>query len=215
MDTGDAPAEDAPPGWVLSTPVRPSEVWTFPALTLVLAGAHVFFGIAFGGLFALVVGVSAAVVTTVGAVALFVANRRAYDEQTVEASWRCHVTRVVVAVTVAAVVTIATVLVGIPFGLFLAAVGLPMRYATARAVPRVDHLAVAWAFVVVGTCGAVLAAVALTVDGLSRAQSASWIASGVFVLVWSALAVHQFRAAARATPDPPWSGVSAPDRTAS
>lgn len=211
----DDSAAEAPPGWVLSTPVRPSEVWTFPTLTLLLAGAHVFFGIAFGGAFALVVGVSAAVVTTVCAVALFVANRRAYDEQGIEASWRCHVTRVVVAVTVTAVVAIATLLVGFPFGLVAAAVGLPMRYAIGRAVPRLDHIAVAWATVVVGACSAVLAAVALTVDGLSRAQSASWIASGVLVLVWAALAVQQFRAATHAPRGQPWSAVSAPDRTAS
>jgi type IV secretory pathway TrbD component len=142
--------------------------------------------------------VSAAVVTTVGAVALFVAGRRAYVEQTVEASWRCHVTRVVVTVSVAAVVTIATLLVGFPFGLVLGAVALPMRYSSARAVPRFDHLAAAWGVVVVGACCAILAVVALTADDLSGTQSASWIASGVFVLVWSAVAVHQFRAAARA-----------------
>jgi len=210
----DADAEAAPPGWVLSTPVRPSEVWTFPALTLVLAGAHVFFGIAFGGLFALVVGVSAAVVTTVGAVALFVANRRAYDEQTVEASWRCHVTRVVVAVTVAAVVTIATLLVGVPLGVAFGAVGFPLWSATVRTAPRFDHLAVAWAFVVVGTCCAVLATVALTVDGLSRAQSAGWVAGGVLGIFSLALAVQQFRAAARAPRHESWSAVSARDRTA-
>jgi hypothetical protein len=211
----DDAATDAPPSWILSTPVRPSEVWTFPTLTLVLAGAHVFFGIAFGGAFALVIGVTAAVVTSVGAVALFMANRRAYDEQTIEASWRCHVTRVVVAVSVAAVVAIATLLVGFPFGLVAAAVGLPMRSAIGRAVPRLDHLAVAWATVVVGACSAVLAAVALTVDGISRAQGASWIASGVLAPVWAALAVQQFRAATHAPRDQPRSAVSAPDRTAS
>jgi hypothetical protein len=206
----DDSAADAPPGSVLSTPVRPSEIWTSPTLTLLLAGAHVFFGIAFGGAFALVVGMSAAVVTTVCAVALFVVNQRAYDEQTIEASWRCHVTRVVVAVTVAAVVAVATLLVGFPFGLVAAAVGLPMRSAIGRAVPRLDHLAVAWATVVVGGCSAVLAAVSLTVDGLSRAQSASWIASDILVPVWAALAVQQFRAATHAPRSELEAGGNAP-----
>lgn len=196
-ETDDA-GEDAPPGWVLRTPTRWREVWPVPVLTLFLAAVEVLGGIAFGGASALVIGLSAAVLTTAGAVALFVTSWRAYDEQTIEASWCGHVTHVVVAVTVLGLIAIATLLVGLPFGVLFGLVGLPLMLTSARAVPRFDHLAVMWAFGVVGAICATLAVIGLTVDDVSRIQRASWVAGGVFALVAVVAVVHQFRAAARA-----------------
>lgn len=198
----DETAEEAPPGWVLRTPTRLREVWTYPVLVLLLAGAHVAIAIAFGGAVALVVGVSAAVVTTVGAVALFVTGWRAYDAQTRDASWRCHVTRVVVAVTCSAVVGVASLTVGFPFGLLFGAVGIPQAFRFARAVPRIDHLVVAWTFVAVALVCAALAVVGLTVDPAPEYRSATWVGPGGFFALFTALAaVHQFREAARAPVD--------------
>lgn len=209
------PAEEAPPGWVLNTPNRLFEVWTYPVLALVLAAAHAFFGIALGGALALAVGVSAAILITVGAVALFVTGWRAYDEQTLDASWRCHVTRVVVGATVAAVIWVASLLVGLQFGLLIGVAAATMLYTTARAVPRFDHLVVAWASAVVAATCATLAVVALLAHDLPESRSAAWMAGGVSALLSALLAVHQFRAAGRGPQDEPEPGLSAPDRTAS
>lgn len=194
----DDTAEAAPPGWVLRTPVRLDEVWTVPALTLLLAAVEVLGGVAFGGAFALVIGVSAGVLTTAGAVALFVTSWRAYDEQTVESSWRAHVTHVVAGVTIGGVAAVAGLVVGLPSSVLFGLVGLPLMFSSARAVPRFDHLAVAWAFLVVGAICATLAVIALTVGGGSSTRSAAWIAGGVFAVFSAVAVVHQFRAAARA-----------------
>lgn len=189
---------EAPPGWVLRTPTRWREIWPVPVLSVLLAAVEVLGGIGFGGVFALVVGLTAAALTTAGAVALFVASWRAYDEQTLEASWRGHVTHVVVAVTIGGVVAIATLLVGLPFGVLFGIVGLPLTLSSARAVPRFDHLAVMWAFGVVGAMCATLAVIGLTVDDVSSVQRASWVAGGVLALFSVVVVVHQSRAAARA-----------------
>jgi|GEM_PF-3112692 len=194
----DDTAEAAPPGWVLRTPVRLDEVWTVPALTLLLAAVEVLGGVAFGGAFALVVGVSAGVLTTAGAVALFVTSWRAYDEQTVEASWRAHVTHVVAGVTIGGVAAVATLLVGLSFGALFGAMALPLALRSARAVPRFDHLAVMWAFGVVGAICATLAVIGLTIEDVPRIQRGSWVAGGVLAVFSALVVVHQFRAAARA-----------------
>jgi hypothetical protein len=209
------PAEEAPPGWVLNTPTRPLEVWTYPVLVLLLAAAHVAFGIAFGGALALVVGVSAAVVTTVGAVALFVTGRRAYVEQTRVASWRSHVTRVLVGASAATVVALTTTLVGSRIGILIGVGAAVLLYTTSRAVPRLDHIVAAWAAAVVAVACAALAATGLTVESVPESVRAAWIAGGVTALFSALLAVHQFRAAARARESSRSPGLSAPDRTAS
>ncbi|WIB33015.1 hypothetical protein [Curtobacterium sp. MCSS17_005] len=211
-DTDD-PAEEAPPGWVLNTPTRPLEVWTYPVLALLLAAAHVVVGVVLGGALALVVGVSAAIIITFGAVALFITGRHAYDEQTRVASWRSHVTRVVVVATAAVVVAITSSLVGSRFGLLVgvgAAVGL---YTTARAAPRFDHLVAAWASTTVAVACATLAVVGLTVESVPESLRAAWIASAVFALFATLLAAGQFRIAARTPPGQ--EPFSAPNRTAS
>lgn len=219
METRDpdtaGPAEEAPPGWVLNTPTRPLEVWLYPVLALLLAAAHVAVGIAFGGALALVVGVSAAVVTTVGAAALFVTGRRAYVEQTRVASWRSHVTRVLVGASAATVVALTTTLVGSRIGILVGVGAAVLLYTTARAVPRLDHIVAAWAAAVVAVACAALAVTGLTVESVPESLRAAWIAGGVTALFSALLAVHQFRSAARAPLDGPESGLSAPDRTAS
>jgi hypothetical protein len=196
------PAEEAPPGWVLNTPTRPLEVWLYPVLVLLLAAAHVAFGIAFGGALALVVGVSAAVVTTVGAVALFVTGRRAYVEQTRGASWRSHVTRVVVAVVSVGIVSVTTLTVGFPFGaLFGAIAGVPTAFRFARSVPRIDRLVVAWtALAVAAWCG-VLAVLGRTLADLPDFRSTTWTFGAAFAVISAVMAVHQFVVARRSPHD--------------
>lgn len=198
----DGTAEEAPPGWVLNTPTRPLEVWTYPVLVLLLAAAHVAFGVAFGGALALVVGVSAAVVTTAGAVALFVTGRRAYDEQSRDASWRCHVIRVVVAVGSVGIVSVTTLTVGLPFGaLFGAVAGVPTAFRFARSVPRIDHLIVAWTALAVAVCCVVLAVLGLTLADLPDYRSTFWTFGAVFAVISVAVAVHQFVVARRSPHD--------------
>jgi hypothetical protein len=196
------PAEEAPPGWVLNTPTRPLEVWTYPVLVLLLAAAHVALGIAFGGALALVVGASAAVVTTVGAVALFVTGRRAYDEQSRGASWRSHVTRVVVAVVSVGIVSVTTLTVGFPFGaLFGAVAGVPTAFRFARSVPRIDRLVVAWTALAVAVCCVVLAILGLTLADLPDYRSTFWTFGAAFAVISAAVAVHQFVVARRSPHD--------------
>ncbi|PZE72260.1 MULTISPECIES: hypothetical protein [unclassified Curtobacterium] len=206
METRDpdtaGPAEEAPPGWVLNTPTRPLEVWTYPVLVLLLAAAHVGFGIAFGGALALVVGVSAAVVTTVGAVALFVTGRRAYVEQTRGASWRSHVTRVVVAVVSVGIVSVTTLTVGFPFGaLFGAIAGVPTAFRFARSVPRIDRLVVAWTALAVAVWCGVLAILGLTLADLPDYRSTTWTFGAAFAVISAVMAVHQFVVARRSPHD--------------
>lgn len=206
METRDpdtaGPAEEAPPGWVLNTPTRPLEVWTYPVLVLLLAAAHVALGIAFGGALALLVGVSAAVVTTVGAVALFVTGRRAYDEQSRGASWRSHVTRVVVAVVSVGIVSVTTLTVGFPFGaLFGAVAGVPTAFRFTRSVPRIDRLVVAWTAFAVAVCCVVLAILGLTLADLPDYRSTTWTFGAAFAVISAVMAVHQFVVARRSPHD--------------
>ncbi|MBT1674451.1 hypothetical protein [Curtobacterium flaccumfaciens] len=206
METRDpdtaGPAEEAPPGWVLNTPTRPLEVWLYPVLVLLLAAAHVALGIAFGGALALVVGVSAAVVTTVGAVALFVTGRRAYDEQSRGASWRSHVTRVVVAVVSVGIVSVTTLTVGFPFGaLFGAVAGVPTAFRFTRSVPRIDRLVVAWTALAVAVCCVVLAILGLTLADLPDYRSTTWTFGAAFAVISAVMAVHQFVVARRSPHD--------------
>ncbi|MFK4481857.1 hypothetical protein ABH929_000587 [Curtobacterium sp. AB7] len=209
-------AEETPPGWVLNTPNRLLEVWLYPVLELLLAAVHVALGIAFGGVFALVVGIAAAVVFGMGSVALLVTGWRAYDEQTRAASWRCHVTRVVVAVTSVAVVAVASLVVGTPSGLVFGAIaGIPMAFRFARVVPRIDHLVVAWASASVAVICTTLAVIGFTVPDLPEYRTVAWIGGSFFGLFGAVVAVHQFRAAARAPRDELELGLTAPDRTAS
>ncbi|MBO9038486.1 MULTISPECIES: hypothetical protein [Curtobacterium] len=197
-DTDD-PAEETPPGWVLNTPTRPLEVWLYPVLALLLAAAHVALGIAFGGALALIVGVSAALVTTVGAVALLVTGLRAYDEQSREASWRSHVTRVVVAVVSVGIVSVTTLTVGFPFGaLFGVLVGVPTAFRFARSVPRIDRLVVAWTALAVAVCCVVLAVLGLTLADLPDYRNTFWTFGIAFAVISAAEAVHQFVVARRA-----------------
>ncbi|WXF91389.1 hypothetical protein WDV91_00895 [Curtobacterium flaccumfaciens pv. flaccumfaciens] len=187
---------------MLNTPTRLLEVWLYPVLVLLLAAAHVALGIAFGGALALVVGVSAAVVTTVGAVALFVTGRRAYDEQSRGASWRSHVTRVVVAVVSVGIVSVTTLTVGFPFGaLFGAVAGVPTAFRFTRSVPRIDRLVVAWTALAVAVCCVVLAILGLTLADLPDYRSTTWTFGAAFAVISAVMAVHQFVVARRSPHD--------------
>ncbi|PZF55323.1 hypothetical protein DEJ23_12610 [Curtobacterium sp. MCSS17_008] len=204
METRDeVTAEEAPPGWVLSTPTRFREVWDLPLLALVLAGVTVVVGAAFGDLLALVTGVVTAVIVAAGAVALFVTARRAYVEQTWGASWDLHRTRVVVGVTAGAVVMVGSLVVGILFATVIGTIGAVAQIkGFARSVPRFDHSAVASAFLAVtGAC------VVLVVLGLALPEqpvlpgwrAAVWVGgAGAFAVFAAVLALVSARRAAAA-----------------
>lgn len=198
--TDDAPDEVAPPpGWILNTPTRHREVWTLPVLAVVLAGLLLALGTRFGTTLGLVVCLTCAVVVAAGAVVLAVAGRAAYEEQTLEASWRLHVVRLVVGVTTAAVVAVSSLLVGLPIGLLFASVWTgPMTFRLARSVPRSDRLVVAWASAAVTVACAVLVVLGLALPGLGRPQEITWLAAGPALGVLSlVMAVAQCRIAAR------------------
>lgn len=215
MDTrAEDTVEEAPPGWVLGTPTRHHEVWTLPVCVMALAVLISLLGTRFVGTLGLVVGTTCAVVLAAGAVALAVAGRTAYAEQTVAASWRLHVVRLAVGVTTASIVAVGTLAAGLSFGWLFGAVGwIPMTFRLARSVPRIDRLLVAWASAVV-----TVACVSLTVAGyaiptLPERIAAVWIGPGaLFGALALVMAVVQFAVAERTPPDRP---LSAPDRTAS
>lgn len=196
----DETAEEAPPAWVLRTPIRRREVWTYPVLAVALAAAVVVLVMAVGDVLARVVGVTTAVVVTAGAVALLLAGRSAYDEQSREASWRLHVVRVVVGVTVAGVVTVASLLSGASFSAALGfLVGVPQAFHFARSVPRIDRLVLACTSGAVSVVSAVLVVARLVADGVLRYRSGGWVGgAAVIVVLASVVSVVQFRAAARA-----------------
>lgn len=210
----DTAEETPPPGWVLSTPTRRHEVWTLPVLLLLLAALFVLAAARFGEPLGAVVAVASAAVVTAGAIALAAAGWSAHDEQTTTASWRLHVVRMTVGVTTAAIVAIGSLVVGLPFGVLFGAVGwIPMTFRSARSVPRVDRLLVAWASVVVAVVCTGLSVAGFTVPAVPYRLAAVWIGPGsLFAALAVVMAVVQFAVAERAAVAPP---LSAPDRSAS
>ncbi|WP_144715124.1 hypothetical protein [Curtobacterium pusillum] len=197
-----APAP-APPDWALRTPIRPHEVWTLPALALVLAAGFVALGVLFGGVLAFVVGIVAAAIATAVAITLAVTGWSAYAEQTRGASWRHHVALIVSGVTLAVVAALAGLLVagsiGVSVGLL---VGVPSAFRFARVVPRFDHLAVAWATVAFASGCAVLVLLGLVVPELPEYRAGAWVGVGAVLAAFSiVVAAVEFRRAARSPRD--------------
>jgi hypothetical protein len=192
-----------PPGWVLNTPTRRSEVWSLPAFAAVLAVLLALLGTRFGETLGLAVCMTSAVIVAAGAVAMAVAGGTAYDAQTLPASWRLHVVRVVVGVGTAAVVAVGSLIVGLPFGfLFGGVAGVPMAFRYARAVPRTDRIVVAWASAAVAGACAVLVVLARTIPDLGRPQEIAWTTAGPALGALSlAMAIVQVRVAARTPPE--------------
>lgn len=198
------PAEDVPPPpWMLSTPTKRFEVWSFPLLAALLALVLVVVGTAVGNTLGVVVGTVTGVAVAVGAVLLAVAGRRAYADQTRAASWRLHVVRIVVGVAVCALVGVGSLAVGFsPGGVAGSLVSVVIAFQFARAVPRLDRLAVAWASAGTAAACAVLVVLGLTVPGLPPHLAATWVgASPVLGVLAVAIAVVQFRLAARSPRD--------------
>ncbi|MEK6342866.1 MAG: hypothetical protein V4737_03360 [Curtobacterium sp.] len=216
MDTRaeDTVDEAPPPGWVLGTPTRHHEVWTLPAFALALAALIALLGARYGETVGLVVCTTCAGVVAGGAVALAVAGWTAYDTQTVDASWRLHVVRMAVGVTMTSIVAVGTLVVGLPFGWLFGAVGwIPTTFRLARSVPRIDRLLVAWASVFVTLACVTLTVAGFAVPTLPERLAAVWIGPGsVFGALALVMAVVQFALAERTPPERP---VSAPDRTGS
>ncbi|OEI68771.1 hypothetical protein [Curtobacterium sp. ER1/6] len=204
METRDEdPVEETPPGWVLRTPTRWREVWDIPVLALVLAALSVVVGAAFGDVLALVVGVVTALVVVAGAVLLFVAARRGYDEQSWGASWDLHRTRISVGVTFGATVMVASLAVGLPFATAFGVIaGFSQTTRFARSVPRFDYTAVAWAFFAVAACSVVLVVLGLALPEqpvLPDWRAAVWVGGGGASALFSAvLATVHARRASRA-----------------
>lgn len=200
-------AEDVPPPpWVLSTPTKRSEVWTLPLLAVVLAAVAVVFvlaGARTGDALTVAVAAAVAVLVSVGAVLLAVAGRRAYADQTRAASWRSHVVRIVVGVTISVLVGVGSLAVGFgPGGVCATFMSLVTVLQFARVVPRLDRLAVAWASVGTAAACAVLVVLGLAVPGLPSHRAAIWIGgSPVLGVVAVVTAIVQFRVAARTPRD--------------
>ncbi|WP_022902796.1 hypothetical protein [Curtobacterium sp. B8] len=206
MDTRaeDTVDEAPPPGWVLDTPTRHREVWTLPACAAALAVLLALLGTQFGETLGLVVCTASAVVVAAGAVALAVAGRTAYAEQTVAATWRLHVVRVVVGVTTTSTIAVGSLAVGFPLGWFFgAAAWVPMSFRLARSVPRTDRVIVAWASVSLAVACLTLSVVGFTVHDLPQRFSVTWIGPGAILGALAlAMAVVQFALAERTPPDP-------------
>ncbi|WP_420369351.1 hypothetical protein [Curtobacterium sp. L1-20] len=190
-------ADEAPPGWVLGTPTRPSEVWLVPSLLLALAVLVVAFGSGYGDPLAAVVGWIAGPLVAVGAVALLVSGRRAYDEQTLGASWRAHVVRVVVGVGTVAVLAVASLVVGVLLGTVLGLlIGVPQAFRYTRAVPRLDRLVVGWACAAVAVTALVVVVLQFVVPDLPRVRAVTWgPPSALYGVIAGILAVVHFRLA--------------------
>ncbi|MFJ4219947.1 hypothetical protein [Curtobacterium luteum] len=206
MDTrAEDPVDEAPPpGWVLDTPTRHREVWKLPACAAALAVLFALLGTQFGETLGLVVCVTCAVVVAAGAVALAVAGRTAYDEQTIAASWRLHVVRMVVGVTTTSIIAVGSLVVGFPLGWFFgAAAWVPLSFRLARSVPRTDRVIVAWASVSLAVACLALSVVGSTVPDLPQRFSVMWIGPGAILgALLLAMAVVQFALAERTPPDP-------------
>lgn len=204
METRDEdPVEEAPPGWVLRTPTRWREVWDIPVLVLVLAALSVVVGTAFGDRLAVVTGIVTGAVCASGAVVLFVAARRACEEQTRGASWDLHRGRIVVGVTIGAVVMVASLVVGLPLGTSIGIIGgFSQITRFARTVPRFDLAAVASAFLAVVAACAVLVVLGVLLPEqpvLPAWRAAMWVGGGIaFALLAAVLALVHAQRAARA-----------------
>lgn len=203
--TDDEPdaVEPAPPEWLLRTPTRRREVWTRPLLVLVLAAGFFVLGDRYGGTLALVVGVLAAAITSAAAVTLAVTGRAAHAEQTWGASWRHHVALVVTGVTLGAVVGLAGLVVAGSIGFSLGLlVTVPTVFRFSRVVPRFDHLAVAWASVVMASSFIVVLLLGLAVRGLPEYRASAWVGVGGAAAAFAAVvAIVEFRRAARTPSD--------------
>lgn len=197
------PAEAVPPPWVLSTPTKRSEVWSLPLLAALLTVVLVVVGTAVGNVLGVVVGTVCGVAVAVGAVLLAVVGRRAYEDQTRAASWRLHVVRVVLGVSVCSLVGVGSLAVGFSAGGVAGAlVSVVTVFQFARAVPRLDRLAVAWASAGTAAACAVLVVLGLSVPGLPPHRAATWVgASPVLGVLAVVVAVVQFRLAARSPRD--------------
>lgn len=199
----DAVEAEPPPGWVLSTPVRPRDIWTLPVFAALLASVLVALAARFGTTLGLVVCVTCAVVAAAGAVAMAVAGPTAYEAQTRAASWRLHVVRLLAGVTTAAFVAVGSLVVGLPIGMLFGAIAaVPTTFRLARSVPRTDRLVVAWASVGVAVACTVLLVLGLSVPDLERPQAIAWVGpGGILGLLALGMAIVQFRIAGRTPRD--------------
>jgi len=204
MDTHqDVAAEEAPPSWVLRTPTRRREIWPLPALAAVLAVVLVVVPVRLGDPVSIVVGVLSGVPVAGGAVALAIAGRTAYREQSRAASWRFHVVGIVLGFGAGTIVA----LVGLASGLFATAatsvlVTAVQFFHVARSVPRFDRLVAAVSATALALGAATLAVLGVALPDLSEVRAAVWIGPGTLIAVVATIvAVLQFRAARTAPPE--------------
>jgi hypothetical protein len=193
----DAAAEEAPPSWVLRTPTRRREVWLLPALAAVLAVVLVVVPVRLGDPVSIVVGVLSGVPVGVGAVALAMAGRAAYLEQSRAASWRFHAVGVVLAFGAATIVALASLVRGHFIGLGSGSLFMAWQvFQFARSVPRFDRLVAAVSATVLAVGAATFAVLGVALPDVPEAREAVWIGPGTLVAVVAAIvAVLQFRAA--------------------
>lgn len=204
MDTHqDVAAEEAPPSWVLRTPTRRREVWPLPALAAVLAVVLVVVPVRLGDPVSIVVGVVSGIAVGVGAVALAVAGRAAYREQSRAASWRFHVVGIVLGFGAATVLALAGLARGHFIGLGSGCLVMAWQvFQFARSVPRFDRLVAAVSATAFAVGAATFAVLGVTLPDVPEARGAVWIGPGALVAVVATIvAVLQFRAARTAPLD--------------
>ena len=194
---------ETPPGWVLRTPTRASEVWLLPLLAAVLAAGLIVGGVVLGDAVAAITGITVGTCIAVGAVALAVAGHTAYTEQSRAASWRRHVVNVVVGSGSLLVVALGSLVSGVLFGVVAGSLVTAVRVVhTARTVSWIDRVALGVVSSALAVGAAVLVVLGLTVTGIPSHRVAVWVGAGWLVAVVAAVvAVVQFRAAARTPRD--------------
>jgi hypothetical protein len=172
------------PAWVLRTPVRSWEWWLHPLLLLLLgAGVGVASVVLTSSERVHVAGIVAAASVASGAVVLGVAARHAYEAQEIGASWRFHVTAVLVGLGASTVIVLAGLVAGIGG---LASYGMvALVVARQSGVPelRFDVLARIVTAAVLGSAFVVAAVIGALDPGLSRVVATLSVASLVLVPV--------------------------------
>jgi hypothetical protein len=193
--------EEAPPGWVLRTPTRLYEVWALPLVAMAVAAFVMVLAVVSVDALARAAWTTVVCVAVCGAVLLFVAARRAYEEQTRGAAWDLHRTSVVVGVAGASVLVVASLVAGGRIGIgsstfFMLANALWL----ARSVTRFDRLVVARGSAAVAVVCLLLVLLGVTVDDVPEVRASTWVGGGGFVAVFAAVvAVVQSRRARTAS----------------
>jgi hypothetical protein len=180
QDRGD---DDQLPTWALHTPIRSIEWWGPPALIAALAALVVVGPVLVDArTVAIVTCAVGSAVLLAAAVVLGTLGRRAFNEQTLEASWRLHQTRVLATVTCVGAAGVLSVVLGASLVTLGAATAGFLASLMRPSAPRFEHVARVAAAVALGAVAAASIIVGFIAPSLPSKLAATWIGTG-FVLV--------------------------------